>query len=383
MTKGALMSNDKIIETDEDTSEQDKVIETDEDTTEQDRVTERGLYPYNPAINDIDLKEDPMSVFQYIRKYAQNQLIIDPDFQRNIVWKPKQKSWFIESVILNFPLPPFYLNQDKKGNLLIIDGLQRTTTLIDFMDNKFVLSELEALPDYNGLNFKLLPPEIQSKIEDKKLLLYILKPTTPTVVIYDMFNRINTGGTQLNRQEVRNCIFRGESTRLLKKLANEDVFKKAIDDGISDTRMKAREAILRYLAFKIKNYSAYNGDMSEFIEDAMKQINQMNNHKIEALEADFRRVMQTTFNLFGKKNFRIPSSKTRGAVNIAILESVAHYFSNVDDNFIKTHKTSIVENFRKLIENPEYIDGVRFSTGDKNRVFKRFELATKILGAVK
>jgi hypothetical protein len=358
----------------------DKIIEKDEDTSEEDKVTERGLYPYNPAFNDIDLKEDPMSVFQYIRKYKQKQLIIDPDFQRNFVWKPKQQSMFIESIILNFPLPPFYLNQDKEGNLIIIDGLQRTTTLIEFLDNKFALSELEALPGYNGKIFSKLPPEIQSKIEDKKIFLYILKPTTPTAVIYDMFNRINTGGTQLNRQEVRNCIFKGESTRLLKKLADEDVFKKATDYGISDKRMKAREAVLRYLAFKIKDYRTYDGDMSEFIEDAMKRINQMNKEEIDNLEADFKRVMQTTFNIFRKNNFRIPSEKTRGLINIAILESVSSFFSNVDDKYLETHEASIENKFNILIQNHEYIDAVRFSTGTKHRVFKRFELATKILG---
>ncbi len=358
----------------------DNVIVTDEDTSEQDKVTERGLYPYNPAFNDIDLKEDPMSVFQYIRKYKQNQLIIDPDFQRNFVWKPKQQSMFIESIILNFPLPPFYLNQDKEGNLIIIDGLQRTTTLIEFLENKFALSELEALPDYNGKIFSKLPPEIQSKIEDKKIFLYILKPTTPTAVIYDMFNRINTGGTQLNRQEVRNCIFKGQATRLLKKLAEEEVFKKAIDFGISDKRMKAREAVLRYLAFKIKDYRTYTGDMSEFIEDAMTQINKMDKKEIDNLEADFKRVMQTTFNIFGKNNFRIPSEKTRGLINIAILESVSLFFSNVDDNYIRRNQASIEINFDNLIKNPVYIDAVRFSTGTKHRVSKRFELATKILG---
>jgi hypothetical protein len=361
--------------------ENDKVIELDEDTSEQDKITERGLYPYDPALNDIDLKEDPMSVFQYIRKYKQKQLIIDPDFQRNFVWKPKQKSMFIESIILNFPLPPFYLNQDKNGDLIIIDGLQRTTTLIEFLADHFVLSDLEALPGFNGSYFSGLPTEIQSKIEDKKLLLYILKPSTPTAVIYDMFNRINTGGTQLNRQEVRNCIFKGESTRLLKTLAQEDIFKKAIDFGISDKRMKAREAILRYLAFKIKDYRNYNGDMSEFIEDAMKQINQMDRPKIDALKTDFKRAMQITFNLFGKKNFRIPSDKTRGTVNIAVLESVSLFFSNVDDEYIKTHKSLIIRNFHELIKDPKYIDAVRLSTGTKQRVFNRFDFATQILGA--
>ena len=89
-----------------------------------------------------------------------------------------------------------------------------------------------------------MPETLQSKFEDKKLTVFVLKPSTPMVVIYDLFNRINTGGTQLNRQEVRNCIFIGKSTQLLKELSGQDYFKLAINEGVKDTRMKDREVVL-------------------------------------------------------------------------------------------------------------------------------------------
>src|ERR1051326_5842086 len=194
------------------------IIEYDEDTYEQDLSDDISLYPYDPSEADIDIKEDPHSVFQFIRKYQSNKLIIDPDFQRNLVWKQEQKSRLIESIILNFPLPPIYVNQTTDGDFIIIDGLQRTTSMFEFINNKYPLVGLEALPKLNGKYFEDLD-NLKTKIEDKKLLLYILKPSVPLKVIYDLFNRINTGGTPLNKQEVRNCIYKGKSTVLLKELS--------------------------------------------------------------------------------------------------------------------------------------------------------------------
>ena len=86
------------------------VIETDDDTLAEDQG-EEGLYPYDPTEADIDIREDPQTVFELMRKYDNGKLIIEPDFQRNLVWERTQQSKFIESVILNFPIPPFYVNQ--------------------------------------------------------------------------------------------------------------------------------------------------------------------------------------------------------------------------------------------------------------------------------
>lgn len=362
------------------------VIVTDEDTANEDKSDNGGLYPYDPTKADIDIREDPQTVFELMKKYDNGKLIIDPDFQRNVVWQIKQKSRFIESVILNFPLPPWYLNQTIDGKYIIIDGLQRTSALHEFVNDKFRLKGLEALTKLNGYNFselKRLPGDYQTKIEDKKLNIYIIKPSVPIRVIYDFFNRINTGGTHLERQEVRNCIFSGKSTKLLKELSEQEYFKKAIDNGISQKRMKDREVILRYLAFKIFDYEKdYQGDLSDFVEKAMKRINQMSNEQIDELKKDFEHVMNLTYDFFGKKNFRLPSGENRGRINIAIFESVSYFFSLKSDIFLSEHKETIKDNFVKLLENKEYIDSIKYATSSKTRVITRFKLAQAILGDV-
>jgi hypothetical protein len=365
---------------------QDDVIKTDKDTAEEDSGDSGGLYPYDPTEADIDIREDPQTVFELLRKYDNGRLIIDPDFQRNLVWELDKKSKFIESVILNFPLPPWYLNQTKEGKLIIVDGLQRTTALHEFVNDKFNLSGLEALTKLNGYTFselKELPGDYETRIEDKKLYIYLIKPSVPVKVVYDIFNRVNTGGTKLERQEVRNCIFSGKSTKLLKQLSEKEYFIKAIDDGVSPKRMKDREVILRYLAFKLFDYeNDYQGDMSDFVERTMKKINLMDYRDIDLLKNDFERVMNLTFEFFGPKNFRLPSGQNRGRINIAIFESVCYFFSARSDEFLQSHKESIQENFIKLLENPAYFDAIKYSTSSKSKVITRFKLAQDILGDV-
>ncbi|MGD1909516.1 MAG: DUF262 domain-containing protein [Rivularia sp. (in: cyanobacteria)] len=362
------------------------VILTDEDILEEDSVNSGGLYPYDPTEADIDIRDDPQSVFEFMRKYDNGKLIIDPDFQRNVVWRLEQKSQFIESVILNFPLPPWYVNQTKDGKYIIVDGLQRTTALHEFVNDKFILTGLEALTKLNGYKFsklKELPGDYQTKIEDKKLIIYIIRPSVPIEVVYDIFNRVNTKGTQLKRQEIRNCIYSGESTKLLKELSEEDYFKTAIDNGVSSKRMRDREVILRYLAFKIFDYKQdYQGNLNYFVEDAMRKINLMSDEDINKLKQDFERVMKKTFDFFGNKNFRLPSVKNRGIINIAIFESVCNFFSVYSDDFLEINKKTIIENFNCLLENEDYLDSIKNSTSSKSKVIARFELAKEILGNV-
>jgi len=362
------------------------IIETDEDTADEERSDSSGLYPYDPTKEDIDIRQEPHTVFELLRKYDQKKLIINPDFQRNLVWKPAQKSKFIESIILNFPLPPFYVNQTREGKYIIVDGLQRTSTLHEFVNDEFKLTDLEALPKLNGYNFSELikqPGDYQTRIEDKKLLLYLIRPSVSIKVIYDIFNRINTSGTMLNRQEVRNCIFIGKATQLLKELSELDYFKQAIDNGISAKRMKDREAVLRYLAFQILDYETdYQGDMSDFVEEAMRKINLMTEEEIATLKSDFERVMKRTFLFFDKRNFRLPTGQTKGRINMAVLESVSYFFSIKDDMFLAKHRQTIKRNFDNLLKDKAYLDAVKSSTNSKAKVKTRFKRVQDILGDV-
>ena len=361
------------------TEEEQIIIETDQDTLNEDK-SDGGLYPYDPAYTDIEIGEAPFSIFEYLRQLEKGKIQIQPDFQRNQVWNKTQKSKFIESIILNFPLPPIYLNETKASTYIVIDGLQRSTAVHQFYNGEFKLDGIEALTKYNGCAFKDLPEILQSKFEDKKLTVFVLKPSTPMVVIYDLFNRINTGGTQLNRQEVRNCIFIGKSTQLLKELSEKEYFKKAINWGVKDTRMKDQEVVLRYLAFRWFDFqNEYVGDMSDYVETAMKKINKMDEAQIQEMKDDFEKVMKWSFEIWGDTNFRLPTDYTRGTINTAILESVCNYISTKDDSFLETNQEKIVENYSTLIHDTVYYEAVTKSTGNKAKVLDRFRLAHEIL----
>ena len=359
----------------------EKIIETDEDTRIEDQNDDAGsIYPFDPINENIDIAENPFSVYEYLRQLNKGKINVNPEFQRNKVWNKEKQSIFIESILLNFPLPPIYLNETKESSYIVIDGLQRSTALQEYYSDEFELFGLEALPKYNGKKFSDLPESLQSKFENKKLAIYVLKPSTPMVVIYDLFNRINTGGTQLNRQEVRNCIFIGKSTVLLKELASEEYFKKAIDYGVGSKRMKDREVVLRYLAFRWFDYKIeYTGDMSDFLESAMKRINKLSDDKIQKIKDDFKRVMQIAFKIWERNNFRIPTITTRGLINTAVLETVCNYLSVYSDDYINKNISKIEKNYSDLINNPIYNDAVTKSTGNKTRVLNRFRLVFEIL----
>jgi hypothetical protein len=358
----------------------DEIIELDSDPRLKDEYEETGsIYPYNPEYENIEIGETPFSVFEYIRQLSKNRINISPDFQRNQVWTPIQKSCFIESILLNFPLPPIYLNETKDSTYIVIDGLQRSITLHDFYANKFHLTSLKALPGYNGLYYKDLTEQMQSKFENKRLTTFILKPSTPLPVIYDLFNRINTGGTQLNRQEVRNCIFIGKSTELLKHLASQTYFREAIGNGVSGRRMKDREVVLRYIAFRWFDYkNKYAGDMSDYIELAMKRINGFEDTKIDEIKKDFQRVFELSYKIWKEKNFRIPTHLTKGFINTAILETVCNYLSSKNDAYVQDNIKRIRERYTELINNPEFVDSVTRATSNKAKVMKRFQLVYEI-----
>jgi len=354
----------------------EKIIETDEDTRIEDQNDDGGsIYPFDPINENIEIAENPFSVFEYLRQLKKGKIDVNPEFQRNKVWDKQKQSFFIESILLNFPLPPIYLNETRESTFIVIDGLQRSTALQEYYSDEFDLCGLEALPDYNKKKFSDLPESLQSKFENKKLAVYVLKPSTPMPVIYDLFKRINTGGTQLNRQEVRNCIFIGKSTALLKELADEECFKKAIDYGVGSKRMKDREVVLRYLAFRWFDYEReYTGDMSDFLENAMKRINKMPDEKIIEIKKDFYHVMKMAYMIWNKNGFRIPTAKTRGLINTAVLETVCNYLSAYSEEYINRNNNILHNKYFELLSNPDYYDAVTKSTGNKARVLKRFKL---------
>ena len=336
-------------------------------------------------LEEIDVKDARYSFFDYLRKIHDGQIILNPDFQRRKVWKSIQKSQFIESAILGLPLPPVYFKKDNQARLVIVDGLQRTTAIQEFMGNQLRLEGLDTLRKLNGLTFQEIKNNDQlksyaAKLEDTQLFCYILQKSVPMSVVYDIFNRINTGGTKLSRQEIRNCLFIGNSTKLVKRLSENQVFRGAIDNGISKDRMKDREAVLRCLAFQILDYEKdYMWSMDAFLEKAMKELNKMSEIQIQDIENGFLGIMAHLTNVFGNRNFRISDEYTRGRINIAVMETVYWCMCQLKNDGKAIDDEKLYDSYQRMISDGNYQFNVRNSTGSKSKVLERFIIAKRYL----
>lgn len=351
-------------------------------------LSEGGLYPYDPTQSDIDIREETPSVYELVvRRYDFGDLIIDPEFQRNFVWDKVRMSRFIESIILNFPIPSFYLNETREGKQIVVDGLQRITTLQRFMRDEFRLQGLHAMSYLNGKTFsdlKTMPGGFRAKVENKKLNVFLIKPSVPVEVVYDIFNRINTGGLNLNRQEIRNCLFIGKGTHLLAELAKNPFFLAATAGKISPKRKKDQETVLRCLAFLVLDYEQYyKGNMSLFLDEALRRLNLMREEELASLIKRFEIGMAWSDDLFGPDPFKLESGGQKAnSINLALMDALFNFCSAHTNEFFKNHRPRMRENYFILQQDEEFLDAVRASTGDRSRVLFRIQRANEILGKI-
>jgi uncharacterized protein with ParB-like and HNH nuclease domain len=348
------------------------------------------IYPNDLRGFDLGIRPRDFSVFEIVRRYEEGRIILAPDFQREVVWDVKKMSRFIETVLIGVPVPPLYFNETIDSKFVVIDGLQRISSLLYFLgkikEDKLE-SKRETFPkpffkltglqttDLNGLNYNDLSRRegYQARITDTPLTVYVIKPSVKMPVIYDIFDRINTGGTILNKQEVRNALFAGKSTALLKKLVSEEYFLKAIDNGISDKRMKARESVLRILCFILFDYKTeYKGSLGNFLDNGMLRINKMTDKEIVQLEKKFERVMLSSFDLFGKSNFRFKTN-SKSVVNLAVMDAVCNFLNEASDDFLEQNKMQIRDNYKKLLVDVNFKSLLEQGTGTKSKLFARFE----------
>ena len=334
----------------------------------------------------IKIEQAQYSIFELKRKYDKDRICIDPDFQRNLVWTNKQKSELIESVIMQIPLPLIYLAENEDGKLVVVDGRQRLTTFFQFLDNEFRLKDLKILPQINGMNFnELEESHLYSRyvtiIEDTQLVVQIIKYPTKDRVRFDIFDRVNRGGTPLNKQEIRNALYQGNATKLLDELSKMKSFKDATGGAISPKHMKDKYVILRALCFyllwrgnildKNKKRMEYRSDMEELLGAGMNLFNKMDLNSIFLLKQLFDRTMTRAYQCLGKDGFRIPSNgKIRRPISMTLFETLFYYFTCFDKTSVSNleMKKGVVE----LLQDEEYLRSLQHSVDSSVNVKKRF-----------
>ncbi len=202
------------------------VEETDDDTTDIDVVSSK-IKPYDPS--KIDILPKNLALTNLLSRIENDEIDLMPDFQRKSgLWTPTQKSQLIESLILRIPLPAFYFDGSDNDNWIVIDGLQRLTTLKEFfVDKTLHLSGMEFLRDLEGADYNSMPKVYLRRMAETQVICYIISPGAPVNLKYNIFKRINTGGLELEPQEIRHALFQGFATKYLKQLAETKIFLEA------------------------------------------------------------------------------------------------------------------------------------------------------------
>lgn len=320
------------------------------------------VYP----LSSIRIEKGRMSLFEVKRQYEERkQLVLAPEFQREYVWKQKQKSELIESILMGIPIPIIYLFQTKDALIQVVDGRQRIGAVIDFMNNKFKLTELKIIKNIKDKKFADLEPIQQRKIEDYQIDTYLIQPPTPERVKFDIFDRVNRGGTKLNNQEMRNALYQGQSTRLLKELSELESFKNATDNSIKPKQMKDRYIILRFIGFylyfsKQLNGIEYKSNTDDFLAEVMQFLNKSDFTTIVRLKDIFDKTMQFAYENFGNDVFRFSNEghSSKRPINMALFECLSFAFTLCVKNNTKINKKELNALKKQFDESGKFISGL-------------------------
>jgi hypothetical protein len=384
----------KIITADEDFK---KDIEA-EDKTGTDLVVK----PWDPK--DIRITTKTFTLREIYTQIQENDLDLAPDFQRSFVWKDKQQVRLVESILLGIPLPAFYFNQDKTGAHQVIDGVQRLTTLKQFMSDRLELNEsyLEYLRNLSGKTFSTLDPATRRRFVGTQIVAHVIEPQTPDEVKYDIFNRVNTGGSPLEPQEIRHCMSKNRSREFLTNLVQSPSFDQAMGKFFwlkespgtwvrSNQRMTDREVALRFCAFYTIPVDEYarTTSLDAFLLQFTRMIESQSelaspNIDLENMAAAFERAMKNCHAILGTGAFRrwLPDASRRGPFNRAIFESQAIALANYALRDLLPHRDEIQSAFRELFLNPEYDNAVRFGTGSYLKVERRLAMPRQALAKI-
>ncbi len=341
-----------------------------------------------PARN-IKIDRVQFSIFELKRRYDKGLICLDPDFQRNEVWSTRQKSELIESVVMGIPLPLIYLAETMEGKLVIVDGRQRLTTFFRYLDNEFSINGLKIMTELNACKFRDLENDAKkskyaTEIEDFQLVIQIIKYPTPDRVRFDIFDRVNRGGTPLNNQEMRNALYQGPATRLLNELAASDAFKDATGHSVSPLHMKDKYIILRALSFylwkkdilKKKNGEkvVYRSDIEEFLGYSMEYLNWVDDDSREELKSLFFKVMKRCYDTLGENAFRIPTdSGRRRPVSMTLFESLFYFVTLIEEKQRELPEGAERKALDDMLEDAVFLDALTYNVDSAVHVQNRFD----------
>lgn len=342
-----------------------------------------------PIFSSVKVTKKDFSIFELHRKFKQKKLILDVDFQRKSVWSPKQKCELIESILMGLPLPIFYFKQQDNATYVVVDGKQRLTALFEYLDNEFVLKGLKILTFLNGKKFKDLVEEYsiyQTQLEDYQVYSHVILPPTPDKILFGIFDRVNRGGTKLNKQEIRNALYHGKGLDCINKITESDVF--ITSTGINpekDKRMKGSYLITRFLAFyllfKDDVPGEYGGNIDDLLEKTLTVLNKMEDPELNKIKKTVEGLLEKAYDIGGRGAYRKDMNPSN-PINMNIFESTLYYIYLIKNKKNYANNELLRKELQKLITDEHFLQSIEDGRDGVTKVTYRFNMIRKWSGEI-
>lgn len=335
-----------------------------------------------------------------------NYMDLRPFYQRRPRWGIQQQSLLIESFIMNIPVPPVFLYEKDFNSYEVMDGQQRITAVRDFYSNSFKLRGLEIWPELNGRSYNTLPEKLKSGIDRRSITsIVLLKESTgneeeASLLRETVFERLNTGGVKLERQEIRNALYRSPFNDLLHEITRLDEFRdiwglprwveeeiktnSSLLDNSLYSKMGDAEIVLRF--FALRHASHYRRGMQGFLDLYMRKATNFNSDDVDLLRTQYRAALQLACEIYQENVFRpyrpadsIWETKPHKAFQDAVLIGISDFLENPDA--LRSCSAEIVEATKALFTN--HPDGTFTGRGNtKQDVLDRIEKYRQMLNSV-
>jgi uncharacterized protein DUF262 len=325
-------------------------------------------------VRKINTQAYDKSVADVVRMMNEDDINLNPEYQRNYIWDNKRASMLIESIILNVPIPVIYVAQEDDDSWTVIDGLQRLNSIKRYFDRDYKLSGLEILTELNKSDVKSLNPKALRVLKNGLLRIIVIANDSHEEIKYDVFMRLNRGAVKLNEQELRNCLYRGTLNQSLKTMAANVHFLDMLNLKAPHKRMMDCELILRFLSLngnwnpETEEVHFYKGRMKSFLNEFMVRNQNPEPSKLEFYNSIFSSTADKVHDVIGKQAFRRINldGEYETSLNRAIMDCLMLSFSKIEKDVLMDHKAEITEKLKDLFVNDqEFRESVTIGTSDQ------------------
>lgn len=306
----------------------------------------------------LQISKADFTVSSVLDKIRRGKLDLQPSYQRDYVWDKRTASKLIESLLLNIPLPTMFFHEKSQGHLEVVDGKQRLTSIWCYMEEgkfpdgtDFALSGLEVLQQLNGKMYSDLDDSLREIMCDFALNVHTISRNSDDDVVFEVFERLNMGSTQLNEQELRNCVFQGSYNALLDELVWHPDMLKAFRQDTPHKRMRDKEYILRFFALRRGGIEKFYLPVKNWLNEEMRRHQFLDKKEMEEMTLDFYRCISLSIKVFGDHIFRLPrGSKYEVDLNVCIWDTIMLGFLPYKDcKLVFERRANVANGLDKLL----------------------------------